>query len=566
MGMGCTRELDRVSAAVGKLSEAPLRFESCLDVPNGGVLWAIPALLENGLLRYTRMDFSLPDGYYGCDHIFLVLAIIALARVKSIEQLRYHPAGEWGKLLGLDRIPEVKTLRGKIAFMAQPKQVSEWSGRLSRDWMQADPEAAGVLYVDGHVRTYHGKQTKLPRRYVSRQRLRLRGTTDYWVNDQIGRPFFVLSMPVNPGLLAILKRDIVPRLQSEVPDQPSAEELESNPHLHRFVIIVDREGYSPEFFRTLWEDRIACQTYHKYPTGDWPVSEFSEHTVQVPQGENITINLAERGIQLSNKMWVREIRKLTMSGHQTSVLSTDYVSAPELIALHMFSRWSQENFFGYMMEHFGLDKLIDYKLDPIDETTRVVNPDWRQLDGQVRKKAAVLARKKAQLGTIALQEGKTQTELAEYEKQMGELKLETAFIQKEVDELKARRKEVSKHIQFGELPDNQKFHQLAPTRKHFCDTIKMIAYRAETAMAILMRDFISRTDDVRSLLREIFTTEADLIPDPEKKTLTVRLHHLTNRMSDEAARYLADNLNQSETVYPGTNLRLVYNLVSNSNP
>jgi len=103
---------------------------------------------------------------------------------------------------------------------------------------------------------------------------------------------------------------------------------------------------------------------------------------------------------------------------------------------------------------------------------------------------------------------------------------------------------------------------LAPTRKRFFDTIKMIAYRAETAMAGLLREIMARPDDTRALLREIFATEANLIPDETAGTLTVALHHLANRASDEAARFLAQQLNATETVYPGASLRLVFKLVS----
>ena len=56
------------------------------------------------------------------------------------------------------------------------------------------------------------------------------------------------------------------------------------------------------------------------------------------------------------------------------------------------------------------------------------------------------------------------------------------------------------------------------------------------------------------------------VSNEKEKTLTVRLHHLTNRLSDKAARHLAEQLNATETVYPGTNLRLVYKLVSDKNP
>jgi hypothetical protein len=139
--------------------------------------------------------------------------------------------------------------------------------------MQGDPEAAGTLYVDGHVRVYHGKSTKLPRRYISRERLCLRGTTDYWINDYIGRPFFVVEKAIDPGLLKTLEYDIVPRLLNDVPGQPSEEELEASPYLCRFILVFDREGYSPAFFRKMWQDhRIGCMTYHKHPDKDWPMS------------------------------------------------------------------------------------------------------------------------------------------------------------------------------------------------------------------------------------------------------------------------------------------------------
>ena len=101
----------------------------------------------------------------------------------------------------------------------------KWAGVLSRDWLEATPEFAGTLFIDGHVRLYHGSQTKLPKRYVSRQRLCMRGTTDYWVNDIQGQPFFAVERPIDHGMLEALRSDIVPRLLLDVPGQPTADEL-----------------------------------------------------------------------------------------------------------------------------------------------------------------------------------------------------------------------------------------------------------------------------------------------------------------------------------------------------
>ena len=308
--------------------------------------------------------------------------------------------------------------------------------------------------------------------------------------------------------------------------------------------------------------RVACQTYHKYPKEDWPESEFTDYMVSLPHGEQVRMKLAERGTRLGEKVWVREIRKLTEMGHQVSILSTNFQVDMVSIAAHMFARWSQENFFQYMMQNFAIDRLVDYQTGIADETARVVNPAYRKLESEIKSKAAKLSRTLAKFGAIVLPAELEARQVAAYEREKGRLKEEIDFLQADLTKQKAQRKETPKHVRLADLPEQERFVPLSPTRKQFLNTIKMIAYRAETALAGMLRETASRTDETRALLQEIFATEADLLPNEAAGTLTVRLHHLTNHASDEAARYLADQLNETETVYPGTNLRLVYKLVS----
>ncbi|MCL4193465.1 MAG: hypothetical protein KJZ87_17145, partial [Thermoguttaceae bacterium] len=252
---------------------APTRFEACRDVTFGGVLCALPALAENGLFAHLATCFGSLGGYYTTVQVLTLLADMALCRIKTVEQLQYHSPGELGKLLGLDRVPEVRCLRRKLRRLSAGDAPDQWAALLSQDWLEATPELAGTLYVDGHVRLYHGQKTELPRRYVARQRLCLRGTTDYWVNDALGQPFFAVERPVDHGMLEALRSDIVPRLLKDVPHQPSQEALEQDPSRFRFVIVFDREGYSPVFFKEMWQThRIACITYHKYPKGEGVVA------------------------------------------------------------------------------------------------------------------------------------------------------------------------------------------------------------------------------------------------------------------------------------------------------
>jgi uncharacterized small protein (DUF1192 family) len=552
----------RLAASLGELAAVAPQFEAALDVPNGGLLCALPALLAVGLLEGVERFLTLPKGYYGLDSLLLLLAFMALARLPSMESLRYCAPGEWGNLLGLDRVPEVRTLRAKIQLLARDDQPAQWSAALCERWMAALPEQAGVLYIDGHVRVYHGRQTALPRHYVARERLCLRATTDYWVNAMDGQPFFVVNQVVDPGLIQVIEQDLLPQLERCVPAQPTAELRPVNPLHQRFTRVFDREGYSPAFLARMKDQRIACLTYHKFPGEDWAAEEFAPTPVRLGNGAVVTLDLAERGTCLSNGLWVRELRKRGERGHQTAILCTDYGSAPAPLAAAMFARWSQENFFKYAREHFGLDRLADYRTAAIAEPLPVVNPAYRHLDGQVRSLTGQLSRRLAQFGAINLEEPIDPAPVEAFVRRKATLQEEIETLQTELASRKAERKATPHHITIDELPEAARFHQLSTQSKQLVDTLKMIAYRAETAMANSLREHLTRPDEARRLLCALYTTDADLLPDPAAGTLTVRLHHGANAANDLAIAKLCEELNATETLFPRTNLRLVFKLGS----
>jgi hypothetical protein len=312
--------------------------------------------------------------------------------------------------------------------------------------------------------------------------------------------------------------------------------------------------------------RIACLTYHKYPGADWPEDEFITTEIRLPSGQPTTIRLAERGTQLSNRLWVREFRKLTESGHQTAILATDYRASGGELAVAMFSRWSQENFFRYMRQSYNLDGLVDYGVAGIPETTMVVNPVYRALDGQVRKAVGLLNRQRAGYGAVSLEDEIEPRKVEAFAQRKSDLQDSIARLQTAVAELKVQRKATRKHITYGELPEAARFDRLSTQSKHLLDTIKMIAYRAETAMVQIIHQKMARRDDARSLLRAIYSTEVDIVPDQQAKTLTIQLHPLANQSSDEAIRHLCDELNATETLFPGTEQRLIYRLVTAQSP
>ena len=357
----------------------------------------------------------------------------------------------------------------------------------------------------------------------------------------------------------------MPRLLQEVPGQPTDEQLQEDPCLSRFVIIFDREGYSPAFFRQMWQQhRISCITYHKYPKEAWPESSFSETNVTMPDGQVVSMKLAERGSRIGDHkegLWVREVRKLNRSGHQTSLISTAYGQLALEDAARLFSRWSQENFFRYMMEHFAIDALSEYRTEPIPETKRpVVNPAWRELDRQYRSVKSKLTQRQARYAALTLHPESKTSEIQKWERKKADLREEIEQWENQLNVLQEQRLATPKHLAWDDLPQGDRFERLAPGRKRLIDTVKLLAYRAETVLAMIVREKLSHADEARSLIRDLLRSDADLYPDEANHLLQVRIHTMANPRSNRAIQHLLDHLNAAEFVYPGTNLRLSYAL------
>ena len=559
IGTACTRADERVAAAMGLAECATTRFEAGRDVQMAGLLAALPALCANGLLRGIDRFFKLPKGFYSVLHILVVLGFMALARIRRPEGLRHVPPGELGKVVGLDRVPEVRTLREKIAIMAHTGTPDAWMKELSRSWMEDDPDAAGYLYVDGHVRVYTGSTANLPRRFVSREKLCLRGTTDYWVNDVLGRPFFVVSKAVTDGLADSLVKDIVPELLRTVPGQPSADELGQDPLRHRFVIVFDREGATYSLFQELWKQRIGALTYRKNVKDVWPEDEFVEHEVPSPGGGATGMKLAVRETSIGAgklSMPVSEVRRLTQTGHQTAIVTSAQRLGTVLIAGRMFSRWCQENYFAYMMEHFDIDGLVEYGAEAIPGTISTVNPKWREVDKAIKTAHRTERKLMAKLGQ---QTGKEE-DGAGVQKKAEALEAIQA-VQANLDQMRAERKSLPRKVTIDSLPEDQRPTQLAPLNKILTDAVKMIAYRAETALVTILRRHLRNEDEARALVRELLVSSGDIEPDSAAKTLTVRIHGMANPAHDKAIAALLRELTEQEFRHPETGAKTIYTLV-----
>jgi hypothetical protein len=234
-----------------------------------------------------------------------------------------------------------------------------------------------------------------------------------------------------------------------------------------------------------------------------------------------------------------------------------------MIGLYMFARWSQENFFKYMMQEFGIDTLVSYLKENISDTSVLVNPQYRALENLRKKLTSKLNTVKAKFSSLVL--ANTPIENKEMEKYLLKkeaLKTEIEQREKEIEQIKAQKKSIPRKIKYSELPEIEKFDNVINERKHFLDTIKLIAYRAETAMSNIIKQNMSHDDESRLLLKQIYKTDANIKVDRENKMLVVEIHRLAYRKDDKILEKLCQIMNETKMQFPDTNLTLFYKLVS----
>jgi len=143
------RSLDRLLAAMGKLEDAAPLFAQTGNLPGAGVLLAIPALVDSGLLSVARKIYgSIGPAFYGLRTTLVTSVLLALLRIPRPETLKEYSPGDLGRIVGLDRMPEVKTLRRKLARLEKEgwtTAIREFRKRVKSDlvdWIRV----GGILF------------------------------------------------------------------------------------------------------------------------------------------------------------------------------------------------------------------------------------------------------------------------------------------------------------------------------------------------------------------------------------------------------------------------------------
>lgn len=560
--------LDQFCAMFGFIEEAPVEFQSASHVSQAGVLLGLALLEDTHLLAEARVVYGrLKNGWYGLRSLIWSLVVMGLLRIKRPEQIKKHDPASLGCVLGLPRSAEVKTIRRKLSEIAERGQAAEFHRRLAIRRAASDPSQLATLYVDGHVRVYHGRH-RLGKLYASRLKKIVRGETDYWVHSANGQPLLVVHDPANEAFTDVILKQVLPEIRPLIGER-------------RVRIVFDREGWSKELFQGLIQAGFDFVTYRKGPYEPLSESGFRTELWEQP-GQQVKYELAEAAFDSEGWPPLRAIAVKKKNGGQTQILATgrstweaqgksveelaDYVDPPAVEMAHaMFGRWCQENWLKYMREEYALDVLVDYVSEADDPDRLVPNPQWRKLDRQLKQARQRHQRAAAKYASLKLkQEG--EAEEPQCETGCGKClacrqRHQLAEVQRCAEELEALRQQrgaAPRKVRLGEVDDRDPV-KLSYERKLFTDTVKLCAYDIETRLyGLLEGAFRRREPEGRNLIRDILSAPGDLRV--EGDLLEVHLEQLSTPRYTQSLQSLCAQINAMQPRLPETSMALRFHV------
>lgn len=559
------RVADRVLARFGLLACAPPVFGPCARAPLAGLLLGLPALAGTGLLECAHSVYGqLPNGFYSldamlCEGVFRTLLGVSRAEAAS----RIDPVA-LGRVLGLDRAPEVKTIRRKIGLLADAHKAGDWITAMARHHIDARPEQAAVFYVDGHVRAYQGRR-KIAKTHVPRLKFPAPATVETWVTDAAGDPLLVVMAEPAASLAGELRR-LIPDLRVIVGDG------------RRVLVGFDRGGWSPALFADLDAAGFDTLTWRKGKTVDIDDHAFTEHSHTDEHGRIHTWWLADTETDLAITDGPRSGEVFTMrqiSLHDTArerqmhILTTRRDLSAAEIRYRMGSRWRQENHYRYARMHFDFDSHDTYRAHDDDSARMVPNPAKKPAYQQVEnaRRALHLAQTARDRELFAVSSPPPGATTVVTNAMIEAINADTHTAQDDLAAALDAHKEIPVRLPLAQVNPGQQV--LDTETKLIHHAIRIAAYNTaqSLARAIVTDTGYTRADDeAHTLIRTALAGSGDIIPDHDTNTLNIRLDPLPAPRHTAAINELCRGLNDTNTVYPGTGLTLRYSIKSHRRP
>jgi hypothetical protein len=461
----------------------------------------------------------------------------------TIEQFKHLTAAAAGPLAGLPALPDLRTLRPRLAAIADRTDPVALQRLFAQAMLAADPVTSGVYYVDDHFVPYAGAKP-VGKGWNNKRGRAEKGRADTHVTAHDGRAVcFVTGEP--SGLTVTLPKALAELKKAAGPGA-------------KIMLGFDRGGAYAQVFRHCREQQVHWVTYRRAPLAI---------PAMLPVITTITAGARRREItwaeETADVKDYGQARQLTLFEHgqvALQILTSDFDACPAGILAWLKSRWREENFLKYASQNYGIDKICDY-IAGIEANTKITdNPARKKANAAVREADKALAAAQRDLAALladpAISPAVKNTRLipaAENKITAARSKLDTA---------ETARDTIPAKLPANVIDPEARTALLRTRRRGLQMVLRLLAHNAEHWLAGHLNAYLRDDDEYRAITRETIIRGLAGTITRTPGAITVTLHQPGVPRVTRALALLIEEISNNPPAMPGDPRPITYRLAS----
>ena len=475
-----------------------------------------------GLLAATSMAFGLGAG--------------------TVEQVKHLTAGEAGPLCGLTRLPDLRTLRPRLAALADRCDPLALQRAFASAMLTADPCTSGVYFVDDHFVPYTGAKP-VGKGWDTKHRVAHRGRADTLVVDAVGRAV-VFTTGEPSGLTKTLPPALAELRAVIGPDA-------------KIMLGFDRGGAYPSVFTACRDAGADWVTYRRAPLPapkGLPLVTATTH-----DGATRALLHADEPVTLDGYGTARQITVFEHGAVALQVLTSDTTTCPVALLRTLTARWRIENAFKYAVEHHGIDALADYIADIETNTRPIDNPARTTANTTVKTRKTELGDAEHALAHLLCDRTLT---VAALNKKLGPAHTKIDQAKKAVAHAETARDAIPAKLPANVIDPDARRALLHTTRRALQMVLRLLAYNGEHWLAGALNAYLRDNDEYRAITRATILrgTTGTITYTPQ--AINVELQPPDTPRIARALTLLLEEINNTPPHLPGDPRPITYTLTN----
>ena len=460
----------------------------------------------------------------------------------SAEGTKHLIPAQAGILAGIGRLPDPRTLRPRLAAIADRCDPLALQRQLAAAMLAADAPGLHVYYVDDHFVPYEGAKP-VPKGWNTKRRHAQPGRADTMVTDYLGRAVaFATGDP--SGLAATL-----PGALAQLRQVLGAEA--------KILLGFDRGGSYPVAFRAIRDARAGWVTWRRGPLAPVAAAPRRYWAARGDGKPAEVLTLADETVEIKDYGQARQITLFEDGAPVLQVLTSDLAAPAAALLSWLRCRWRIENLFKYLEDHYGIHWLCDYHAGTQDDDHLIANPERKAARGRLHEAEAALATAERELATLL-----TSPELSAAAKNKAippaENKITTA--RNAVAAAAAALKKIPAKLPASQVTPGAQKAILATRRRSLQMVLRLLAAAAEHWLGNRLNDYLRDPDEYRAITRHLLHLGGTITSTP--RVITVTLDPPAAPRIARALGLLIEEINAAPPRMPGDTRPITYQLAT----